>query len=266
MAWSVKHHNYCQKQKMWAGTVNLACYIYKDCKPDEIKEKEIDMAEFRRYLMRTKGDAYDRTYYKKMIHQLEEKSNDAIVILRDYGKGIYKVLVRPISFAIENGKSKRESRLTVNAGNPMFSEAHKKRLAEQQQQEKDIDQMQDLLAKLGMKYSRSVLIEMWRKSSKCLDEFRGAVDFMLHCHHNQTKPVTNAHGWLRSCILRGDHLNFLRQVFHKLPSFKDSLELNAFRTCYLYQDEPDDKTKTWAESKVPKIFNPWDDPVPIPSQ
>lgn len=263
MPWSTTHHDTCQKLGMWQATINLASYVYRQCKSDESTELELDRGKFDKHMIRTRGEAYHRTYFPKIVHQLEELSNGAVVILQDFHRhGVYKLLVRPISFAIENGKTKPKSTLGQTPGNPMYSEAQKKKLLEQQQQEKDINQMENLLAKLGMKYSRSALLEMWRKCSKSLDEFTGAVAFMLDCHNKQTKPITNAYGWLRTCISRGDHLNYLHQIFHQLPTFKDPLELNAFVTCYLYEDEPEEKTKIWAESKVPKIFNPWDNPVP----
>lgn len=251
----------------WAGCLHpLNAMVRKDADNYKTSEVEFRAEKFQQMIEKSGGKRYDRTNILKSLRQLESKSEGTIQILENCGKGLYKILVHPLSFL--DGKKFRngESLTSQNIGNPMYSEEQKKRHLEQQQQEKDINQMEIFLDKLNLKFSRSALMEMWRNCSKSVDEFKGAVAFMLDCDHKQTKRIANSYGWLRSCVSRGDHLNYLQQMSHKLPTFKDPIELNAFVTCYLYQDEPDDKTKIWAESKVPKIFNSWDDPVPVPSQ
>jgi sulfite reductase alpha subunit-like flavoprotein len=243
MTWNSKHHDFCQRQGMWLATLNLASYTFRRSKADESTEMEIDREQFDRYLREKLDKKYHRTYFKKMVYQLEELSNGAVVILRDYGHGVYKLLVRPISFAIENGKSKPENSLSQNSGNPMFSEDHKKRVLEQQQQ--DIDTIKSLFDKLGMKWSRDALLKIWRMSGKSVDDVRTAIEHMLTVNTNQSKPIDTAHGWFIGCMQNGWHKLFNHQLTYELPKFSSRLELMSYINCHLNGDG---------------------DPVPIPSQ
>ncbi len=236
MPWNQKHHDFFQKQNMWSGTTNLGCFIYRKCKPNESTELEIDVDQFTRHMKRTKGKAYHRTYFNKMMSQLEEKSNGGIVTLRYYGKGIYKILVRPISFAIENEKSKAESSSRSKAQNPMYSEAHKKRVLEQQQQEEDIEILDSLFEKIGMKYAKNTLLKIWRMAGKKVDEVKTAIEYMLHSNTTQAEPIKKPHGWLISCLKSGWHKNFDHCLEYELPTFKDRLEMQAFINCVLNGD------------------------------
>ena len=242
MPWSITHHDTCQKQGMWQATINLASYVYRRCKADESTEIEIDREKFDKHMIRTKGQAYHRTYFPKIVHQLERLSNGAVVILQDYHRhGVYKLLVRPISFAIENGKTKPESSLGKTTGNPMYSEEHKKRFAEQQQQ--DIESIKSLFDKLGMEWSREALLKIWRMAGKSVDSVKDAIDFMLHANTKQSEPIRNPHGWFIRCVERGEYKLFAHQLAYQLPRFNSKIDLMTYITSHLYGD-----------------------PVPIPSQ
>jgi hypothetical protein len=234
MPWTIKHHDYYQKQEAWSGTVNLACYVYRRAKADESTEMEIEINKFEKHMIRTKGKAYHRTYFNKMVKQLEEISNGAVLILRYYGHGVYKILVRPISFAIENGKAKAETSIGQGNGNPMFSEEHKKRLLEQQQQ--DIETIKSLFDKLGMRWSREALLKIWHMAEKSVDNVKDAIDFMLHANTTQSEPIRNAFGWFIKCLQRGEYKLFAHQLLYKLPRFNSKIELMGYITSHLYGD------------------------------
>jgi hypothetical protein len=234
MPWTKQHHNFCLKQNMWAATINLCCFIYSKCKPNESTEMEVDVDQFAKYMKKTSGKSYHRTYFPKLMRQLDENSNGGVVILRYYGHGIYKILVRPISFAIENGKLKPEVALGQATGNPMFSEEHKQKALEQQQQ--DIEQIENLFNKIGMKWSRAALLKIWRKAGKNLNEVKDAMDFMLYANTTQEEPIRKPHAWFIRAMERGDYKLFAHQLEYQLPRFKSGTELMSYITCHLYGD------------------------------
>lgn len=243
MTWTIKHHDICLKNKMRPATINLAAYIYRRCKPDESTELEIEREKFDQQMIKTKGEAYHRTYWRKSVEELERLSNGAVVILRDYRHGVFKILVRPISFAIENKKTKGEDSLAPKPGNPMFSEDQKKKFLEQQQQ--DIETIKSLFDKLGMEWSRDALLKIWRMSGKSVDDVKTAIEHMLHINTNQSKPIGTAHGWFISCMQNGWHKLFNHQLTYELPKFNSRLELMSYINCHLNGDPV---------------------PIPIPSQ
>lgn len=204
MVWTLKHQNRFSKNGIWAGSRALAAHLYKGCKADESKEVYLKRADFDKDTVKTRGEAYNRTYFVKMIDQLEQKSDGAIVVLEKYNGSYYKLLVRPISFSYENEKSKQESLHQENAGNPMFSEEHKKRLSEQQQQ--DIFTIDQLLRSIGMVYSKSSLTKIWRMSKKSIDYVKEAIKYMLQVNEDKKEPIRRPHGWLMKCLKFGWHL------------------------------------------------------------
>jgi hypothetical protein len=235
MPWTTKHHDTCLKNGMRGAAINLASFVYRRCKSDESTEITLDRDKFDNYVRKIRGSAYHRTYFPKMVHELEELSGGAVVILQDYHRhGVYKLLVRPISFAIENGKTKPETSLGMNSGNPMFSEEHKKKLLDQQQQ--DIDTIKSLFDKLGMEWSREALLKIWRMAGKSVDDVKDAIDFMLHANTTQSEPIRKPHGWFIRCMERGEYKLFAHQLFYQLPRFNSKIELMGYITNHLYGD------------------------------
>ena len=104
MVWNEKHHEFCLSQNMWDATKNLIFYLYKKCNSNESKVIEFDRDKFQRYMKQNKGKEYHRTYIRKIVKQAESKSEGAIIIQKDYGRGVYKIIVHPISFVTENRK------------------------------------------------------------------------------------------------------------------------------------------------------------------
>lgn len=228
----------------WSGCLyQVVFHIHqlKDVDPDKTSEAEFRCSLFDKESVKNRGAAYHRTTVPKLMKQIEQKSEGTIQVIEDYHHGIYKILVHPIWFLDEKKSSSSENRLSSNSVNPMFSEEHKKKVLEQQQQ--DLDALDSLFQKIGMKYSPKALLNIWRTAGKKIDEVKDAIAFMLHCNQNQAEPIRNAHGWLISCLRFGDHHDFAHQLIYQLPKFDNRLELMTYINCHLNGD-----------------------PVPIPSQ
>ena len=120
----------------WAASLYpLNAFIRKDADPNKTTEVEFFAEKFQKKIAKLRGKPYDRTTITKSLRKLEQKSEGTIQILHDYKRGTYKILVHPLSFL--DGKKNRDSEKghTQNSGNPMYSEQHKKKVLEQQQQD-----------------------------------------------------------------------------------------------------------------------------------
>lgn len=227
---------------IWGGCLHpLNAFIRKDADNYKTSEVKFRIEKLQKKIIKSGGKRYERTTIPKSLRQLEEKSEGTLQIMENYGKGVYKLLVHPLSFL--DGKKFRngESIPSQNSGNPMYSEEHKKRVLEQQQQE--IETIKRLFDKLGMKWSSQTLFKIWKTAGKSVENVRNAIDHMLHCNSNQVKPINNPHGWLISSLETGAYLDFHHQLVYKLPKFNDRVSLMSFVTSLHYGD-----------------------PVPIPSQ
>lgn len=224
MVWNEKYHNFCQRQNMWNATINAACFIYKHCNPNESTVIEFKKEKFQRHMKLTKGQEYHRTYVPKIIRQLEERSNGLVIVQENYGKGVYKLLVHPLSFLTENKKPKRESCHDENARNCMFSEQRKEEEFKQQQQ--FISKVDELLKKIGLDYDQDALNRIWRLSGKSISRVVEAIEFLLH--RNSSNKISKPHGFIIECLKKRWCDGFDIYYEPELPTFKFKSEIRNF--------------------------------------
>jgi hypothetical protein len=243
MTWNKKLQEFAIKNHYWQSSTNLSCYISKDVDPNKPTEYMLRREDFQKYMKKLTGEEYHRTTVRKALYDMVEKSQGMYVILEDFSRGKYKIMVFPLAWVTENKKPRQESRHNENCGNPMYSEAHKKKLKDQQQQEKDIEIIKGCFDKLGMQWSREALLKIWRMAGNSVDNVKDAIDFMLHANTTQSEPIRKPHGWFIRCMERGEYKMFAHQLLYQLPRFNSKVDLMGYITTHLYGD-----------------------PVPIPSQ
>lgn len=230
MVWTIQHHKEFSKNGIWSASRDMAAFMYNKCKAGESQEFFLKREDFDKHIVKTRGKPYNRSYFGKIVAQLDEKSEGRIVVLERFNGSYYKMLVRPISFSYENEKSKQESVTAENAGNSMFSKEHKKRLSEQQQQ--DISTIDQLLRSIGMVYSSSSLNKIWRMAGKSagdsIEYVKDAIKYMLHSNDNRDEPIRKPHGWLMQCLKSGWHRDD-ESIFGGLglPTYEGGLTLLA---------------------------------------
>ena len=226
MTWTHKHQELAIKNGWWNSTINLASYIYKRTNNQSAIEFEFDANKFQKHITKLRGKPYDRTTIPKAMRQLEEKSDGLIVVMRFYGRGIYKLVVRPISFLQGNKTTKREASQSQNAGNPMYSEEQKKRLALQQQQY--INKIDRLTENIGLKFDSDALTRIWKLSGKSLEMVTKAVKFVLYRNSNGVEKLRNPHGLLIDALRRGWAKDFDLYYEPELPTFNNRMAIDTF--------------------------------------
>ena len=224
MVWNEKHHDFCLRQNMWAATINAYCFIYKQCKPNESTVIKFKAAKFQKYMVKTVGKEYHRTYIRKIIRQAVSKSEGLFVIQEDYGKGTYDILVHPLSFLTENKKPKKESSPNENARNCMFSEQHKEK--ELQQQQQFIEKVDILLRKVKLKFDLDALHNIYRLSGKCIGKVARAIELLLY--RNQSKKIPKPHGFIIDCLKKRWAEGFDLYYEPELPTFNSKKDLRHF--------------------------------------
>jgi hypothetical protein len=220
----------------WRGCLHsLNAFIRKDADNYKTSEVEFRINKFQKKILTSGGASYERTTVPKALKRLESKSEGTLQIIENCGKGLYKILVHPLSFLDGKKFPNGESIPSQNSGNPMYSEEHKKRVLEQQQQE--IESIKRLFDKLELKWTPQAVLKIWRASGKNLHNVREAVDHMLYCHSTQVKRVRNPQGWLTFSLETGAYLDFHHQLTYELPKFDDRVSLMSFINS-LHQDDP----------------------------
>ena len=221
MSWSHKHHEFCERQKMWGSTKNIANYLWRRSHANEPTEFEFEAKKFQRYIKRIRGNEYHRTTIPKSIRQLEEKSQGLFVILKDYGRGVYKMMVYPLSFLAENRNTNKENIPSQNASNPMFSEEAKQKLALQQQQ--IISKLDRLFRKVGLVYDADALNNIWRLSGKSVERVINSIELLLY--RNSGKKIEKPHGFIIDCLKYRWSDGFDIYYEPELPKFQSRIEL-----------------------------------------
>jgi hypothetical protein len=220
----------------WRGCLHsLNAFIRKDADNYKTSEVEFRINKFQKKILTSGGASYERTTVPKALKRLESKSEGTLQIIENCGKGLYKILVHPLSFLDGKKFPNGESIPISNSGNPMFSEEHKKRDIEQQQQE--VKAINKLFDKLKLRFTQQAILKIWRHSGKNVENVRNAVDQMLYCHSTQTKPIRNPEGWLTTSLQTGAYLDFHHQLTYELPKFDDRVSLMSFINS-LHQDDP----------------------------
>ena len=224
MTWTTKHDKLSIRNNWWQSAERAAKFIFNRVPSARAVEFEFERKDFEKYLKRSGGKIYHRTMTPKIIKHLEEKSDGLIVVLRDYGYGVYKLLVLPISYLSENRNPKPELELESKRGNPMYSEEQKKRHAQQQQQ--NINKVDELLREVGLKYDPAALEMIWRLSGKCIERIVKSIELLLY--RNSTEKVRKPHGFIVKCLRDGWSKDFDIYYEPELPVFSSRMQIDKF--------------------------------------
>lgn len=226
MNWTLKHQEFATKNNFWQSSTNIACYLSKEAKPNEATELELRREKFQRHIEKLTGQKYHRTTIRKALYDLAEKSQGMYLILEDYGRGVFKIMVFPLAWVTENKKPRRESSHNENARNYMFSKQHK--IEEDKQQQQFIDKANELFKNIGLKFDRDALLKMWRSSGKSIERVVNAVKFLLHRNSTAANPIKNPHGLLIDSLRYGWAENFDLYYEPELPVFSSRMQIDKF--------------------------------------
>ncbi|NJL51345.1 MAG: hypothetical protein HC930_02435 [Hydrococcus sp. SU_1_0] len=137
-------------------------------------------------------------------------------------------MVRPLEMILEKKSQTGDNAPKLPSGNPMFSEDHKKRAIEQQQQ--DISKLKTMFDNLGLNYTQDAIVKLWKNAGKKVEDVKRAVEMMLHAHSTQVRPVETPEGWLVTCIQCKWYEKFNLYYQAELPRFASSSEIEQFVT------------------------------------
>ena len=227
MAWTSKHQEFAAKNGWWQSAINVGNYLYKRVRSDEPIEIEFDSDKFNNWIKKVRGKKYHRTTIPKAVKHLAENSQGAVVIMRDYGKGVFKLRVFPLSYVSENENSKTDSSRSAAAGKGFGSNVNRKKRSEKlQQQQKLIDRVDALFQKIGLRFDRDALINIWRLSGGCISRVVRAIELMLH--RNQSKKIPKPHGFIIDCLKKRWAEGFDLYYEPELPTFNSKKDLRHF--------------------------------------
>ncbi len=218
MPWDYKYQEFSSANNWWQSSTNNV--------PTEI---EFEPQKFQRYIKRVRGRKYHRTTIRKALLNLVEKSRGLIVILKDYGKGVFKLMIYPLSYLSENGSSNRDSSHSAAAEKPFVSEAFKENQKSiLQQQQKYIDQIDTLLRKVGLKFDQDALLNIYRLSGKSIDRVVKSIELLLY--RNSKKQIARPHGFIMDCLRKRWCDGFDIYYQPELPVFQTITEIKNFVT------------------------------------
>ena len=230
MTWTRKHQEFAAKNNWWQSSINIACYLYKKCKASEPTEIEFDSAKFQTYIKRVRGKKYHCTTPRKAVINLAEKSQGLVVILKDYGKGVFKLMVYPLSYLSENGNSSKYSSHSAAAENSLkslASESNKRSEKKRwEQQQKYISKINSLLKGVGLKFDPDALLNIWRLSGKSIQRVVSSIELLLY--RNSSKKVPKPHGFIIECLKKRWCDGFDIYYEPDLPTFESRIDLRNF--------------------------------------
>lgn len=227
MPWTKKHDEFSLARNFSESMSLITRYCLRRSSLSEPTEIELDLKTCNKWIgkHRVKGEFHRKTL-GTAIANLDERSDGMFVILKSYSPWIHKVLIRPLAMVEKLESAKRASEPRVPTQKPMFDAEHKKRLAEQQQQ--DISKLDNIFRELGIIYSPDALVRIWRLAGKTITEVKNAIELMLFQNSTQEEPIRKPHGWLISCLKNGwqKGLNLYYQL--DLPQFSSVQDLENF--------------------------------------
>ncbi len=226
MTWNKRYDQFALSCGLRHSGERLLRWLLRRAKQNQVCEIEIDLRVFNKFIERDRGRPYDRKTIKEALAQLDEKTQGLILITKSYTWAIKKVIVRPLGMVLQTNSQTGDKSLSLNRGNPMFSEDHKNRLALQQQQ--DISKIDSLFTKVGVKFDYHALQSIWRLSGKCLDNIVQSIELLLHRHSTQKEKIANPQGFIVDCLKYGWHRGFNLYYQTKLPFFKTGQEIANF--------------------------------------
>ena len=209
--------------KLTPSAIHLLLWILRRAKKNQLCEIEIDLHRFNRYIAKKRGKKYDRKTLRLAIAQLNKVTNGLICVLKEYGKKVYKILVRPLCLIGEKNPELGKNSQSRNA-KPMYSEEQKARIVKQQQQR--ISKIEDLLAKIDIKFDPDGLNRLWKLAGKRIENVFQSVELLLYRH--QAKPIPNPQGFLIDCLKYKWHEGFDPYYEPELPKFDTKQDLIKF--------------------------------------
>lgn len=224
MTWNKRYDQYALSCGLRHSAERLQRWILWRSKQGQVCEIEIDLRVFNKYIERDRGRAYDRKTIKEALRQLDEKTQGLILITKSYTWAIHKVIVRPLAMVLQQNSQIGDKSPKLPTGNPMFSDDHKQRLMQQQQQ--SISKIDGLLKGVGLTYDPDALNRIWRLANKSIAGVLSAIELMLYRHNS--KPIGRPHGFIIDCLTYGWHKAYSAIETVKLPSFNNETAIRNF--------------------------------------
>ena len=222
--WTKKYDDFAVEHGLRPSSTLLWRWIMRRAKKSEVCEIEVDINKFNREIekKRSRG-GYSRRALRFAINQLDEQTNGAICILKEYGKGVYKILVRPL-FLVETKDPKTEQKSQNSNVKPMYTEEQKLSISKQQQQK--ISKLEDVLEKTKLKFDPDAIKRIWKLAGKKIDNVVDAITLLLH--RNKIKQISNPQGFLIDCLKFKWHEGFDPYYVPELPVFTTNQDLIQF--------------------------------------
>lgn len=229
MTWNKKNDQFALSCGLTRLSVLLMMrWILRRAKLNEVCEIEIDLRIFNAWVAKNRGRGFDRKTIREAIALIDEKSQGLILITKSYTPWVKKVLVRPLGFVLADNSPLKDKLPKLTTSKPMYSNDHKIKLIEQQQQ--DISKIKLMLDNLGLNYTYDAIVKLWRNAGKKVEDVKRAVEMMLHAHSTQIEPVRTPEAWLVRCIERKWYEKFSLYYQAKLPRFTNCSEIEQFVT------------------------------------
>ena len=228
MAWTNKHQDFAARNGWWQSAINVGSYLYANkVRSNEPVDVEFDSDKFNRRMKKIRGKTYHRTTIPKAVKHLAQNSQGLILITKDYGKGVFKLRVFPLSWLPENTSSKKDSTHLATAGKGFSGESNKRKKNQRlQQQQNFIDKVDLLLQKVGLKFDPDALNNIFRLSGGCIQRVIKSIELLLHRH--QSKKIPKPHGFIIDCLKKRWADGFDLYYEPELPVFQSKKDLRHF--------------------------------------
>lgn len=225
MSWNKKNQQFALSCGLRNSSLQLLQCLLRRANPNKVVEIEIDLRVLNKWIgkYRPQGE-YDRKTIKSALWQLDEKTQGMILVTKSYTWAIHKVMVRPLNIVLEQNSQTGKSAPSLNRGNPMFSEEHKKRVLLQQQQ--DTSKINSLLLSVGLKYDSNALTRIWRLAGKKIEPVMKAIELMLYRH--SSSEIAKPHGFIIQCLTEGWQKSFDIYYEPELPKFELKSQIANF--------------------------------------
>ena len=226
MVWFSKEYLFCSHQKMWDSSKYIALHLWDKIKGDRPQELEIDRETFNKICKKIKNHVYDCSMFLKSIRDLEEKSQGLFVRTKTYGSSCFRFIVYPLSFLKKNGFQQSSRVPSANAVKPFYSEEQKKKELEQQQQ--FIDNADQLLQKINLKFDEGALKRIYKLSGKSIKRVIEAIEFLLFRNSTGESVIKNPCGYLLDALRFGWSDGFNACYQPEIPTFESRTQLVNF--------------------------------------
>ncbi len=224
MTWTKKHDEWCLFFGLRPSTQLLYRWIHRRTKGHTVEEIEIDLRDFNKWVGKKRGRPYDRKTLKTAIAQLIERTEGLIVQQKEITWFYRKLIVKPITFLASEKKPESEQSPKPKPPQPAWHRSSRDEKYQQQQQ--NIDHIDKLLRKIGLRFDRDALNRVWQLSGRCIDRVVQSIELLLH--RNSTKTVANPHGFIIDCLKFNWQEGFELYYAPELPKFSCLGDLRQF--------------------------------------